>query len=232
MHDWSPVKRPAEIVEERLLRAILEGYFPGNANLPGERQFSRKIGVTRPTLREALQRLARDGWLEIRHGRPTRVRDFLTEGNLGILNVLARYPENVPKSMPRHTLEMRAVLAPVYVQLAVSRLPLEVASATSSALRSAQEELAFAIADWGFHFRMSVASGNPVYTLILNSISEMVIPALQRHYRSELARNHMLDFYTELNGAALRGDAPAAQAIAAKAMNRHLDLYTQSGEWV
>ena len=28
----------------------------------------------RPTLREVLQRMSRDGWLEIRHGKATRVR--------------------------------------------------------------------------------------------------------------------------------------------------------------
>ncbi|XPE41305.1 GntR family transcriptional regulator [Shigella flexneri] len=37
---------------------------------------SQTIGVTRTTLREVLQRLARDGWLTIQHGKPTKVNNF------------------------------------------------------------------------------------------------------------------------------------------------------------
>ncbi|MEJ1267509.1 GntR family transcriptional regulator [Pantoea ananatis] len=43
---------------------------------PAERELSELIGVTRTTLREVLQRLARDGWLTIQHGKPTRVNNF------------------------------------------------------------------------------------------------------------------------------------------------------------
>jgi GntR family transcriptional regulator, negative regulator for fad regulon and positive regulator of fabA len=52
--------------------------------------------VTRPTLRETLQRLERDGWVEIHQGKPTRVRDYWKEGSLGVLNTLARHPDHLP----------------------------------------------------------------------------------------------------------------------------------------
>src|SRR5512136_2926372 len=90
MNTWKPIQRPAEIAEQRLLDAILSGHFAVNTSLPGERELAAQIGVTRPTLREALQRLARDGWLDIQHGKPTRVRDYWLEGNLGVLSVLAQ----------------------------------------------------------------------------------------------------------------------------------------------
>ncbi|MGC6744236.1 GntR family transcriptional regulator [Escherichia coli] len=46
------------------ITASLPGLF-----LPAERELSELIGVTRTTLREVLQRLARDGWLTIQHGK-------------------------------------------------------------------------------------------------------------------------------------------------------------------
>ena len=55
-----------------------------------ERELAGQLGVTRPTLREALQRMARDGWIKIQHGRSTRVRNFWREGNLGVLSGIAR----------------------------------------------------------------------------------------------------------------------------------------------
>ena len=81
---WQPILKAGQLVESRLVKALLDGTFPINSNLPAERELATLLGVTRPTLREALQRLERDGFIEIRHGKPTRVRDFWIEGNLGV----------------------------------------------------------------------------------------------------------------------------------------------------
>ena len=83
---WTVPEKPAQLCENRLVAAILDGTFPVNSNLPAERDLATRLGVTRPTLREVLQRLARDGWLEIHHGRATRVRDYWREGNLVVLS--------------------------------------------------------------------------------------------------------------------------------------------------
>ena len=76
MNQSYPLK-PAEFAEQKIIFSILEEIFPINSNLPPERELAVLIGVTRPTLREALQRLGREGWIDIHQGKPTRVRDFL-----------------------------------------------------------------------------------------------------------------------------------------------------------
>lgn len=53
--------RPAEQAERQLIQEILNGVFPADSALPPERALAGMLGVTRPTLREVLQRLARDG---------------------------------------------------------------------------------------------------------------------------------------------------------------------------
>jgi DNA-binding GntR family transcriptional regulator len=55
---WTTAPKPADLAENRLLDAILDGSFPINSNLPPERDLATQLGVTRPTLREALQRLS------------------------------------------------------------------------------------------------------------------------------------------------------------------------------
>ena len=67
---------PAALAEEYIVRSIWDDVFPAGTNLPSERDLADKIGVTRTTLREVLQRLARDGWLTIQHGKPTKVMIF------------------------------------------------------------------------------------------------------------------------------------------------------------
>lgn len=49
--------RPSEHAESALVTAILDGEFPPGSALPGERVLAGQLGVTRPTLREAIQRL-------------------------------------------------------------------------------------------------------------------------------------------------------------------------------
>ena len=110
--DWESPQRPAELTESRLIAAILDGTFPINSTLPAERELAEKLGVTRPTLREALQRLGRDGWLEIHQGKPTRVRNYWQEGNLGLLNAITRDPDKLPPDFITQLLEARISLAP------------------------------------------------------------------------------------------------------------------------
>jgi GntR family transcriptional regulator len=57
--------RRGEVVER--LRGLLDGRLPGDA-LPSERILSEQLGVSRPTLRAAIEELARDGLVVRRHG--------------------------------------------------------------------------------------------------------------------------------------------------------------------
>jgi len=68
MDSQSPLK-PAEVAEARLIEAILHARLPLGSFLPPERDLADGLGVTRPTLREAMRRMSRDGWLEIHTGR-------------------------------------------------------------------------------------------------------------------------------------------------------------------
>ena len=77
MNNWSAPQRPNAYAEHSLIAAILDGTFPPGSTLPGERMLAVELGVTRPTLREAIQRLARDGWLTVRQGKATVVQRFL-----------------------------------------------------------------------------------------------------------------------------------------------------------
>lgn len=81
-------KSPAGFAEKYIIESIWNGRFPPGSILPAERELSELIGVTRTTLREVLQRLARDGWLTIQHGKPTKVNQFMETSGLHILDTL------------------------------------------------------------------------------------------------------------------------------------------------
>lgn len=75
-------ERATDRAERHLIEKIVSGTFPPNTDLPGERTLSKDLDLARPALREAMQRLSRDGWLDIQQGKPTRIRDYLKDGNI------------------------------------------------------------------------------------------------------------------------------------------------------
>ncbi|MFP3441835.1 GntR family transcriptional regulator, partial [Pantoea sp. SIMBA_133] len=64
------IERSSEKITKQLIRSILEKEWRTNDPLPPERELATHYQVGRPTIREALQRLERDGWITIRKGAP------------------------------------------------------------------------------------------------------------------------------------------------------------------
>ena len=223
--DWDIPPKPAELAESRLIAAILDGDFPINSVLPAERDLAIQLGVTRPTLRETLQRMARDGWIEIHHGRPTRVRDYWHEGNLAVLGAIARHTDHLPADFVPNLLQVRLLLAPAYARLAVER-----AADTLIEFLQTYPDLddtpeAFASADWQVHSRLAAESGNPIFTLILNGFKDLYPIMARIYFTPDKARARSRKFYIDLLAAVRSHDADTAEEIVREVMRDSLELW-------
>lgn len=228
--NWNPPQKPAEHSEHRLIAAILEDHFPINSHLPGERELAEQLGVTRPTLREALQRLARDGWLEIRQGKPTRVRDYWQEGNLAVLAAIAQHAENLPPNFVRNLLYVRQIIAPAYTRLAIEKAADQVVELAKSCLSIDDTPLAYAEADWELHRQLTIASGNPIFTLILNGFRQLY-PALAQHYFTlPEARAHSKNFYSKLLACARDQQGDEAEVLTRQVMSASITLWRKASQ--
>lgn len=217
MNGQAPQK-PAELSEARLIHAILSGELPIGSNLPPEREFAGLLGVTRPTLRETLQRLARDGWLEIRHGKPTRVRDFWKEGNLGVLAAIARTPGSLPVEFPSNLLTLRSLLAPAYTQLAIERSAHEVAVLLETYQNLDDDARVFTEYDWTLQLELTILSGNPVFTLIYNSFTALYQVLGMIYFQHADYRALSQRFYRNLMKYAAAQDAVGAGKLVRETM--------------
>src|SRR5207247_1429859 len=63
------IRSGAEHVADRLVTAIALGEFVPGQRLPSERDLAATLGVSRTTVREAIQRLAAMHYVEVRRGR-------------------------------------------------------------------------------------------------------------------------------------------------------------------
>jgi GntR family negative regulator for fad regulon and positive regulator of fabA len=223
--NWTPPLKPAELTEERLITAILDGTFPADSNLPAERELAVQLGVTRPTLREALQRLGRDGWLEIRQGKPTRVRNYLQEGNLAVLAAIARHQEKLPADFVSNLLYVRILMAPAYTRLAVERNPQQVLALLDAYPALPETPEAYCTFDMQLHHTLTVASGNPVFTLIWNGFQYLYTITGNIYFSHVEGRQSSQRYYHDLQQYFEKHDAESAARLSEQVMTDSLNIW-------
>jgi len=191
-------ERATDRAERTLIQSIVSGTYPPNSDLPGERTLSKEMDLARPALREAMQRLSRDGWLDIQQGKPTRIRDYLKDGNLNILaGLLKADPDLVPNLVP-DLLEMWELLAPQYTASTVRRAPGLILDLLESLSHLPEEPAAYADGMWQLHHMLIAYCDNLVYGLIFNTFREFYQQLAKYYYTSPEHRQLARDLWTAL----------------------------------
>ncbi|HSM26206.1 MAG TPA: fatty acid metabolism transcriptional regulator FadR [Anaerolineaceae bacterium] len=222
---WDTPAKPAELTEQRIINGILEGLFKINGTLPSERELSYQLGVTRPTLREALQRLSRDGWIEIHQGKPTRIRDYWKEGNLNVLSTIAKYSNKLPENFISNLLQVRLCLCPTYTLMAAQNQPEEIINFLENTPNSSSTPEEFSFYDFSLHQKLTQSSGNPIFTLILNGFMELFIQKAVIYFRNPIAKEHSLTFYKSLLTAIQNNQTHLIFEITTKTMEESIQIW-------
>ncbi|WP_428268177.1 FadR/GntR family transcriptional regulator [Haliangium sp.] len=170
-------QRVAEEIVEQLRELILTGHYPPGAKLPPERELSKRLGVNRASLREALKKLEHLGLVRIRQGDGTRVQNFMETGGIELVSyLLPLAPAKHPRLL-RDTLEFRRVFGREVARLAALRAQPEHldrlrAIADKAAGDVAPEEL-FDL-DFEFYVALTAGTCNQVMGLLINTVREAV----------------------------------------------------------
>ncbi|MCB8982346.1 MAG: fatty acid metabolism transcriptional regulator FadR [Ardenticatenaceae bacterium] len=225
MNNWTAPQKPNGYAEQTLVQAILDGTFPPGSTLPGERTLAEQLGITRPTLREAIQRLSRDGWLTVQQGKSTVVNNYWQDGGLNVLEALVAYPQYLPRGFITNLLEVRLNLAPAYTRAAVNHAPTAVAAYLADYATLAEDTAVFAAYDWQLHRHLAIQSGNAIYTLILNGFTGFYEQLAQVYFTSAEARDRSRVFYADLLEAAQQADADRAEALTHATMAESIQLW-------
>lgn len=191
-------KSPAGFAEEYIVESIWNGDFPPGSILPAERELSELIGVTRTTLREVLQRLARDGWLTIQHGKPTRVNNFWETSGLNILETLARLDEDKMPELTDQLLSARTNISAIYTRAAIKLAPERVIEILSQSDELEDSAQAFADYDYKVHHELAVAGHNRIYVLILNGFKGFYSKIGCHYFSDPRTRELARQFYKDL----------------------------------
>ncbi|QFU22561.1 fatty acid metabolism transcriptional regulator FadR [Shewanella eurypsychrophilus] len=211
--DIIEAKGPASFAEKYIVRSIWEDKFPPGTILPAERELSELIGVTRTTLREVLQRLARDGWLTIQHGKPTKVNDIWETSGLNVLETIADLNPAGEPVLLEQLLSARTNISAIYFKGAVRHNPDKVLEALEQLINLSDDPKAYVEFDYQLHHCLAFNSGNPLYVLILNGFKGLYSRVGEDYFAIPKARELAFEFYEALKQLAVDKNHNAIPAL-------------------
>lgn len=216
--DILKAQSPAALAEEYIVKSIWNHHFPAGSDLPAERELADIIGVTRTTLREVLQRLARDGWLNIQHGKPTRVNNVWETAGPNIIQTLIKLDRSMLPLIIENVVSLRTRMAEYFIPEAV-RLDSKAALVLFDTLDTLEDSAqAYAEFDYALYRHFTFIANRPVYGLILNSFKDLYLQVASLFFSSPISRHVTGQFYQQLKQACEQSDYQ--QAVECMALNR------------
>jgi GntR family transcriptional repressor for pyruvate dehydrogenase complex len=217
-----PVSRrsvPDEVFDQVLGEVVSGALGPGEP-LPGERRLAEVLGVSRPAVREALQRMAQTRLVEVRHGGATTVRDFRRHAGLDLLPSMLVRGGSVDVAVVRSVVEARLVIGPGVAALAAQRREPGLSDRLGEVVASyagtddAVERQRLTLSYWDL---VVDAADSITFRLLFNSLRAAYEPALPV-LASVLGRDEGAGAYRVLTGAIGEGDPDTARAAAERVL--------------
>jgi len=180
----------AQAVFRRMMGNISEGRWPMGAEIPSERALIHEFGASRIAIREAMSMLRGLGVLNVGRGRRTRVCQMGAE-TLGQLVPVMMMSGG--QALFEHVFQIRLALETMAARLAAS-------NGTETQISRLQElaELYRVQAEEGsddvlktdmtFHTEVARASGNPLFSMLLEALSGFVFYSQRESRRNDNIR--------------------------------------------
>jgi DNA-binding FadR family transcriptional regulator len=204
-------------IADQIRGLIKSGEFPAGARLPPERDLARQLGVSRPSVREALIALEVEGMVEVRIGSGIYV---LAAGDS---------PGTEPEATagPFELLRARYVIEAECAALAAKSAKKGQVHAIEEALTEMEREMVDSRqplpADRAFHLRIAEATGNGALVAVVRMLWEErtgpLYKQLEHHYDSPALWHAAMAEHRAVLKAISAHDVEGARS----AMQRHLN---------
>jgi len=165
----------------QLKTQLMEGVWKVGEKLPSENELCATFGVSRVTVRAAIQQLEIIGLVDTRHGGGNFVRDFSTINAMDAFHPLIQINENRDIIT---VLEYRKIVEKGTIGLVVPKITqkdidyLEETYTMMMDLANTSEPKKQASADHLFHYRLAQIAQNPIITKVYEIINVILSAAM------------------------------------------------------
>jgi GntR family transcriptional repressor for pyruvate dehydrogenase complex len=221
----------ASQIAESIQQAIIDGRLKVNDRLPTEEDLAARYGVSRPTVREALKKLA------ARHLIRSR------RGPAGGTFVRGPSPEELAQSLGTAATLLLAVGGIELDEVATARTELETLCCRLAAKNRAAEHLAeleteialqknvsitdqdFCASDVRFHRAIVKAAGNPLLAFLMNAVIDVLLPVSNMIIFRVRDRRVIVGHHERIAKALKRGEGGVATKALHDLMNYTREQY-------
>jgi DNA-binding FadR family transcriptional regulator len=206
-------------IADQIRGLVRSGEYPAGSRLPPERDLARQLGVSRPSVREALIALEVEGLVEVRIGSGI----YVLEGGRG-----SPPREQVhAASGPFELLRARWVIEGECAALAAKSAKKAQIASIEEALQSMREEHQAGrqplAGDRMFHLRIAEATGNGALVHVVKMLWEERTGPLYKQLEHHYDAPELWDAALAEHRAVLKAIAAHDQSSARLAMQRHLN---------
>ena len=206
-------------IADQIRTLIGNGEVAPGARLPAERDLARQLGVSRPSLREALIALEVEGLLDVRVGSGIYVSQA---------GESARAVEIDGASGPFEVIRARWMIEGECAALAAKHGTAmqrrAIRNAHADLLREAKRHHNPLDADRAFHVAIAEATGNSALELVVQTLWDQRVGPLYRALEIKLEYPAMARETIDEHGAVLAAILARRPASARTAMRRHMDM--------
>lgn len=206
-----------------LKKKLVQGVWQVGEKLPSENEFCRLFGVSRVTIRAALQQLEILGLVETKHGGGTFVKNFSVSRNVDTLHPLIQIQQNQDLVT---VMEYRKIVEKGTIGLAWEKITpddfvfLEETYATmTDETRSTDEYIR---ADFDFHSHLARISQNSMIIKVYELINEILFTAMQDIVR--LAGRSGPIYHRKIIDALKKGDKAECEALMEEHIERNIEV--------
>lgn len=213
-------------IAEQIEALIRRGEYRAGARLPPERDLAKQLGVSRPSVREALIALEVQGFVEVRVGSGVYVIDRTHPAESAL-------PED---SGPFELIRARWLIEGECAALAAKHATRAQLQAIEAALEDmehlSREGMGPLAADRTFHLRIAEASGNSALLLVVQTLWDQragpLFQRLEHHFDTPNLWMVALREHREVVAALAKHDAGAARSAMRRHMNQAAQRFSRS----
>jgi len=205
-------KSTLETIIQQIKGQIKKGILKPGEKLPSERKLADLLGVSRASVREAIQALAFSGYLEVIQGKGTYILEIATKYD-EIVNFFSEFPNY---SLD-YLMEARIMLEGEFARLTTlnaSQEEIDVIEKIFDEIAKSKDLNSFVIKDLEFHLTIAKATHNPFMYGLMKIIGEMLYKETQRIIgRSRYTKENTIENTRNLVRAIKQRDAEKAKEL-------------------
>ena len=161
-----------EVIVQQIKNQIKKGILKPGEKLPSERKLADQLGLSRASVREAIQALAFSGYLEVIQGKGTYILEMATKYD-EIVNFFSEFSNY---SLD-YLMEARIMLEGEFARLAAlnaNQEEIDEIERVFNEIVNSKDINSFVVKDLEFHLTIAKATHNPIMNRLMKIIGEML----------------------------------------------------------